>query len=254
MPDFLHAVIGMSVAFVTIDFWQTLYDSSNGAERNKARKDVLLKAVVAEHGAPDQEAFNAAYEGLWEYFDRHWLGSQRTPTSEEMVGEVLRRLDVVLPDGSVREVVEEFEEGILRHPPSLLPNVREGLEFLAAERKLALISDTAFSPGSILRTLMEQDGIARYFDTFIFSNETGFSKPHPEAFLRALDGIGGNPDRALHIGDIERTDIRGARGAGMRAVLYRSPDHQHKYAEEITEADGTMEDWQDIAEVLEAMA
>lgn len=243
----------MSIAFVTIDFWQTLYDSSNGTGRNDARRKALLHVITEEQGPQDRAAFDAAYDGLWEYFDHHWLGAQRTPTSEEMVGEVLRRLNISLSHAAVREVVEEFEEGILRHPPSLLPNVREGLEFLATGRKLALISDTAFSPGSVLRKLMERDGIAEYFEAFIFSNETGFSKPHPEAFLRALAGIGGRPDHALHIGDIERTDIRGARGAGMRAVLYRSPDHQHKYAEDLTEADATMEDWQDIAKVLDTM-
>ena len=243
----------MSIRFITVDFWQTLYDSSNGEARNAQRKDVLMQAIAAAHGAPDSKLFEDAYAGLWDYFDTHWLGAHRTPTSEEMVGEILRRLEVPLARGEIAPVVQVFEEGILAHPPALLPGVREGLEHLAAQGRVALISDTAFSPGSVLRQLMERDGIAHYFDAFVFSDETGFSKPHPEAFERALRGIGGVAAQAIHIGDIERTDIRGAKGVGMKAILYRSGEHLHKYAEKETAADAVMEDWSRIAEVMEEL-
>lgn len=243
----------MAITHITIDFWQTLYDSSNGSERNAARRRVLREAIEAEHSSFDPESFELAYKGLWEYFDHHWLGSQRTPTSEEMVREILRRLDLEIRDASVSEVVLEFEEGILRHPPGLLPGAREGLEYLVEQGPLALISDTAFSPGSVLRRLMERDGVAQYFRSFVFSDETGVAKPNRAAFERALESIGGRAGTALHIGDIERTDIKGAKGAGMRALLYRSPDHQHKYAEDETEADAVMEAWDQIDEIFERL-
>ena len=115
---------------------------------------------------------------------------------------------------------------------------------------LAIISDTAFSPGSVLKQLMERDGIARYFDHYIFSDETGVAKPHPDAFHKALDGLGGTPEKGVHIGDIERTDILGAKGVGMEAILYRTPDRQHKYAEETTVADYILEEWGEIEGVI----
>jgi len=244
----------MAITHITIDFWQTLYDSSNGPERNAARRSVLRAVLETEHGPIDTDAFEAAYKGLWEYFDHHWLGSQRTPTSEEMVREILRRLGVALPKSAVREVAREFEEGILRHPPSLLPDALEGVRFLASRGPLALISDTAFSPGTVLRRLMERDGLGRYFQTFVFSDETGVAKPHPAAFFKALEGIGGTADRSLHIGDIERTDVKGAKGIGMKALLYRSAGHQHKYAEEETEADAIMEAWSEIEVAFERLS
>lgn len=243
----------MSIAFITIDFWQTLYDSSNGEARNAQRKGTLIEAITAAHGSPDIDACDTAYTGLWEYFDKHWLGGRRTPTSEEMVREALRSLGLSLTEESIVSVVKVFEEGILHHPPSLFPGVREALEHLASIGRLALISDTAFSPGAVLRRLMERDGIAHYFDAFVFSDETGIAKPHPEAFRRALDGIGGVADRAVHIGDIERTDIRGAKEAGMKAILYRSPEHLSKYAEQETQADVVMEEWREIGNVIEKL-
>ena len=241
----------MPFTTITIDFWQTLYDSANGPERNAQRKATLLRAIEQEHQLPNLVLFEKAYAGLWEYFDQHWLGKQRTPTSEEMVAEILRQLQISLSEERIESVVKVFEQGILDHSPGLLPGVQEGLHHLASFAPLALISDTAFSPGSVLRQLMERDNIAQYFQEFVFSDETGVAKPHPEAFLRALEPLGSLPETALHIGDIERTDIPGAKGVGMRAILYRSSEHLAKYAEEETSADGIMEDWSEVENVLE---
>ena len=234
---------------VTIDFWQTLYDSSGGEERNAERRSAMYEAICAENPAPDPDLFEKVYLGLWDYFDTHWFGSQRTPTSEEMVSEVLGALGARLSAPGTAEVVRVFEEGILNHPPQLLPGVREGLAFLSAHAPLSLISDTAFSPGRILRRLMERDGILDHFSNLIFSDETGVAKPHPEAFRRAIEPLGGRPDDAVHIGDIERTDIAGAKGIGMRAILYRSAEHLSRYAENVTSADEVMTTWRAVGEL-----
>jgi FMN phosphatase YigB (HAD superfamily) len=50
--------------------------------------------------------------------------------------------------------------------------------------------------------------------------EGGMSKPDPRVFALVLDRLGARPDEAAHVGDIARTDIAGARRAGMRAVHF----------------------------------
>jgi putative hydrolase of the HAD superfamily len=244
----------MPINVVTIDFWNTLFDSANGIPRNQARRDALLAAIRdAGHQCAD-ERFDAAYKGIWEYFDHHWLNNHRTPTSAEMVDEICRQLAVEIPSEKAAEVADLFSRGVLDHPPGLLPGAREGLEYLAGEAKLALISDTAFSPGAVLRELMESLGIGGYFSAYIFSDETGVAKPHPEAFRRALEPFGATPAEAFHIGDIERTDIRGAKEAGMKAVLYRGDEHKSKYAEDETAADAVMEHWSEIAAIYSRLS
>ncbi len=42
--------------------------------------------------------------------------------------------------------------------------------------------------------------------------------PARRSFRAALDALGVAPHEALHVGDIERTDVAGALGVGMRAV------------------------------------
>jgi HAD superfamily hydrolase (TIGR01509 family) len=240
------------ISVLTIDFWNTLFDSTNGEPRNAARRNALLEAIrVAGHECADNR-FDEVYRSIWTYFDEHWLERQRTPSSREMIDEMLRRLEFALDDESVARVAEIFSRGVLEHPPELLPGAADALDELHRRGvRLAVISDTAFSPGSVLRELMEERGIARYFDVFVFSDETGVAKPHPEAFRRALAPFGIAPANACHVGDIERTDIRGARDAGMRAMLFRGDPAPAKYAEASTLADVTITHWSQAVSALE---
>ncbi len=242
------------IKVVTIDFWNTLFDSANGVPRNAARRDALLQAIRDAGHVCDDEQFDNTYKGIWEYFDDHWLNRHRTPTSAEMVGEICRRLAMQIDEASAERVADIFSRGVLDHPPGLLPGAREGLEHLASRASLALISDTAFSPGAVLRELMERSGVAHYFGAYVFSDETGFAKPHPEAFSRALEPFDARPDQAFHIGDIERTDIKGAHGAGMKAVLYNGDEQKSKYAEEVTNAEAVMHHWNEIEGVFERLS
>ena len=97
---------------------------------------------------------------------------------------------------------------------------------------------------------MDSVGIGTHFSTFVFSDETGVAKPDPVAFERALAGVGADAAGAVHIGDIERTDIQGARAHGMRAVLYRNDEHRHQLAEDGTDADATIAHWDELDAVL----
>ena len=48
--------------------------------------------------------------------------------------------------------------------------------------------------------------------------DVGHAKPRPEIFERAVETLGVAPSEILHIGDNERTDVRGALAAGLRAI------------------------------------
>ena len=72
---------------------------------------------------------------------------------------------------------------------------------------------------SRLRPLLDSLGLARWFDAIAVSCEEGMEKPDPRLFLRALERLGGTPDRALHVGDVPELDEAGARAAGIASVL-----------------------------------
>lgn len=70
--------------------------------------------------------------------------------------------------------------------------------------------------------MLQRDGLLDLFHARIYTSDLPFDKPHPIAFQAVLDALGiSDPSRVLFVGDRVRTDIRGARAAGMRTVLVR---------------------------------
>src|SRR5207248_360042 len=83
---------------------------------------------------------------------------------------------------------------------------------------LAVVSDTVFASGRAQDRLLEKDGARSFFAATIYSMDVGHAKPRPEIFRAAIETLGVAPEQILHIGDNERTDVRGALDAGMRAI------------------------------------
>jgi putative hydrolase of the HAD superfamily len=48
--------------------------------------------------------------------------------------------------------------------------------------------------------------------------EVGHAKPRREPFAAAVAALKCRPEEVVHVGDDERTDVRGALAAGMRAI------------------------------------
>lgn len=241
------------ISAVTIDFWNTLVDSSNGALRRKARNDAMLRVFEALHRSWDEDAVNEAFRVSYERFEQRWYGEQRTMRADESVRILWDHLNLDVPADLHDEVVHRMEWSILDGMPQLLPHAGDVLRALAAQKKIALISDTAMSPGSVLREVLVQHGVAEHFHTMVFSDETGVSKPHARAFTTALSQLGAEARSAVHIGDIERTDIAGAKASGMRAILFRGDVTGRYHGEqdaERTAADAIAHNWLEIESII----
>jgi FMN phosphatase YigB (HAD superfamily) len=65
-----------------------------------------------------------------------------------------------------------------------------------------------------LRRHLEEARLDRYFAEIVSSAEAGAAKPDPEPFRLALQRLGVEPQRALHVGDGD-TDRDGAAAAGV---------------------------------------
>lgn len=101
----------------------------------------------------------------------------------------------------------------------LVPGVRDVLEALdAAGIALGIICDVGFTPSIVLRANLERHGVLRHFSHWSFSDEVGTYKPDRRIFDHALSGLASEPGHAWHLGDLRRTDIAGAKAAGMRAA------------------------------------
>jgi putative hydrolase of the HAD superfamily len=244
----------MKSKLITIDFWNTLYNSTGGRERNAYRQKALVELLDSHAGriVMGDEIENAIAD-TWKYFEKIWKDEQRTIGAEESVDFLLTSLKAEECKPHRNNLVTSFADSVLKHPPILMDDADKVLKDLSSEYKLSIISDTGFSPGTVLLELMERDGIAQYFDHFSFSDETGYSKPHPEAFKKAVEPTGLAYGESTHIGDIEHTDIKGAKELGMNAIRFTGnlTDFATFRHSAQTIADHEVKTWREVAKVME---
>ena len=247
----------MSIEAISLDFWNTLFVESPGAfvfyaaRRQQLLSDALREAdAVRECGSfTDDQIANACRAEA----DSHyliWRSEHRTLAARERLTRILEILDAPLPVERVDELATAYEEGILDRPPVLVDGARAALEVFAAKYKVGIISDVGFSPGRVLRRILADSGILPAFDSLVFSDEAGCSKPHLEVFKQTSMRLGAEPERMAHIGDLEHTDIVGAKAAGYRAIRFVGVTPLGHG--ETTLADRLALDWREVPEMLEA--
>jgi FMN phosphatase YigB (HAD superfamily) len=205
---------------VTFDFWSTLFVDTRGREREELRAAVLSDTLRAADLSVTGHALADSLRASWDHFDKVWLHEHRTPPCGELVDAILTSLCVRLPAELVAPLVDRFERLVLELPPEPMPGAVYTMPSLADRYRLAIICDTGYSPGSVLRQLLDRHDLLGYFEYAYFSNEHGISKPDTRAFIHVLEELGVRPAEAAHVGDIQRTDIAGAQAAGMSAVHF----------------------------------
>jgi putative hydrolase of the HAD superfamily len=83
-----------------------------------------------------------------------------------------------------------------------------------------------------LRQIVAGLGLDEVVDFISCSAETGFEKPHAQAFASVLDSL--RPTEAWMVGDNVVADVLGAEAVGIPAVLVRRPDPRAaRYAESL---------------------
>ena len=110
-----------------------------------------------------------------------------------------------------------------------------------------LVCDTGFTPGRSVRRLLESAGLLELLEVQVFSDEVGVPKPDPRTFLAALEPLGVAPQKALHVGDLRRTDVAGAREFGMGTVRIAA---HHDDKSELPEADAVAESYAEVRKLL----
>jgi putative hydrolase of the HAD superfamily len=95
----------------------------------------------------------------------------------------------------------------------VLPRVPEALATLRARGvTLAVVANWDFG----LHDHLARHGLRHWFDAVVTSGDVGVRKPDPAPFRAALELLGIEPARAVHVGDHPAHDEVGARAAGMQ--------------------------------------
>ncbi len=219
---------------ITFDLWNTLFEDKHF---NTPRIQAATEAL-RYHGTPrNPEEVKEAYISAARAYRRMWEEDQRHMTVERRIRHMLQRLNTEPKGGLIQEIIVRFEDCFLDDPPTLKEGVEETLDALTGRYRLGIISDTGVTPGTLIREHLDQRGLLHHFASAVFSDETGYCKPHPNQFRRALRELDAEPHEAIHVGDLIRTDIAGAQAIGMKAVWVQT---EGKTAPEHTQPDHTI--------------
>jgi putative hydrolase of the HAD superfamily len=183
----------------------TAYSSIAAAHGVEVPAQEIETAFVASFGRrpplcfPDQPA--AALPTL----ERKWW--------KELVLEVFGKAKFADFDAYFDELFDYFADPLSWE---LFPDVMSAVELLCDRGiRMGVISNF----DGRLTGICEGLGLTPYLDAIVMSARVGYAKPDPGIFRVALEVMGAIPAEALHVGNSEEEDVRGAQGAGLRALL-----------------------------------
>jgi phosphoglycolate phosphatase len=146
---------------------------------------------------------------------RQWVGNGadnlvRRALADDMAGDVPAALVA-----RARPLFDAYYHAHLCVHSRLYPGVSDGLQALAAaDWRLACITN---KPTEFARPLVEQLGLAVFFEQLLGGECAPNKKPAPDALLLTAERLGVDIRRVLMVGD-SRNDVLAARNAGCPVV------------------------------------
>lgn len=221
---------------MTFDLWETLLLERDGAslQRNLIRCSNLSR-VLMEFGAHiSTEQLLSTMKTMSSWLVGVWK-TDKEVTHLDQIRFIIEKASsgsVVLNEDRLEKLSSAYVSPILELPPYLNPEASVLLQWLKDHQKgIGLICNVGMTPGFALRRFLRKEGVEKYFDVMIFSDEVAVRKPNPRMFHLAAQRLKVKPCEAVHIGDNLESDVWGARNAGFKAIHFSTDIGRDRIAE-----------------------
>jgi putative hydrolase of the HAD superfamily len=196
------------VTAVLLDALGTLVELQPPAPRLRARLAEAGVAVSEERAAAGMRA-EIAY-----YLAHHLDGSDRESLEDLRDRCAAVVMEALAVDGLDHATARRALMGALEFRPyrDVIPALRE---MRADGHRLVVVSNWDCA----LPDWLGPPGLLGVVDGVVTSAEVGVAKPDARVFRRGLEIAGAEAAQAVHVGDSLDNDVKGARAAGIRAVL-----------------------------------
>jgi putative hydrolase of the HAD superfamily len=209
---------------ITVDFWGTLiHDQPRADDHYRERRLADFAAILGKAGirvAP--RSLSRGYDVSGRELSWVWSQNRDVPVLRHVTSLLEGAeagLSARLSRAVVDELIEAYGRPALLAPPRPAPGAAEALAALRERGlRLAVVSNTMRTPGAVLRTLLDRQGLLAPFEHLTFSDEVGVRKPGAQIFHLTLAKLGVEAAEAVHVGDDAVLDVLGARSAGLRVV------------------------------------
>lgn len=214
---------------VAFDLWETLITDTPANSRAQERlRTSRMEEILRGRGyGAVAERIEHAYRALWHRCqDLYWSLNRDIPCRRQ-IEHFLEELELdpkTFDEATLAELEHAYAHAALEVLPDAVEGAAETLATLKARGfGVGLISNTGRTPGSVLRSILGELGLARSIDVMVFSNEHGETKPQPSIFEELRRGLNVRYDEMVFVGDNLYVDVHGAQSCGMRAVHFDPP-------------------------------
>ena len=239
----------MAIKGILFDLYGTLIDIET---------DESLEEIY--RGIAHYLTYQGVYVHRWEVRDRYYRIMKQ---QKEMCGEECPEIDVeaiwntFLQQEGIKAAparrrlaltLAHIYRGISRKRLQLYPGVKEVLDTLRPNYRMALVSDA--QPCYALPE-MKATGLDGYFDPVIISADYGFRKPDRRLNEKALDLMKLTPTEVISVGNDMYRDIYGAARLGIKTIFVDS-NQGDKYHENVT-PDYTAHRFEEVLKAVAAL-
>jgi putative hydrolase of the HAD superfamily len=201
---------------VFFDLYQTLvgYDPPREEWESRALDSLGIKAPA--------KAFTRAFNLADEYF---YTENAIKPLSKRHADEVAavyaKHQSIVLKEGGIQPTPDLVRAMLVRFRDAKLKQVLfdDVIPAMSELKSRDMILGVISNVDKDIKPLMDELGVSRFLTTAVTSQETGFTKPHPEIFLEALRRVELAASNVIFVGDQYQIDVLGSSAVGMKAVL-----------------------------------
>ncbi|MCK5711257.1 MAG: HAD family hydrolase [Hyphomicrobiaceae bacterium] len=195
---------------ILFDFGQTLVDSADGFRT--AEKEAQQKLHAALSRVPWGD-FIERYRRIRKAFH------DRSEFSRVAIWQAVFDALGQEGEGAALERWEEEYWATVNRRTVLFPEATEVLAKLAADYRLALVTNTQGQVKSEAHRLSEFPVLERSFETIVVAGARGIApKPDPQPFRLCLARLDLSAAEAVFVGDDYRIDVCGAIDVGMRSI------------------------------------
>ncbi|HVS33729.1 MAG TPA: HAD family hydrolase [Thermoanaerobaculia bacterium] len=217
------------VRAIGFDLWETLItDTPDMSKAQQRLRLVRMEEILVRHGHGALAGrLEHAHREVWHRcHDLYWSRDEDIPCRRQ-IEHLLEELGLdprSLSESALSALEDAYATAAVEIPPAVVDGAAGALAALK-DRGLGigLVSNTGRTPGSALREILAQAGLAQFIDVMVFSNEHGVCKPQTSIFDELRRGLGTSFSEMLFVGDNTYVDVYGAQRAGMRAIHFDPP-------------------------------
>ena len=191
-----------------------LFDADGTLYDFKATEERALSSLFSDLSIPYDDEYIGLYHqansGCWREYEEGILSMDR------LRSERFRRFFSMI--GRTDDPERAGEDYVLRlgNAGIMLPGAIDFIESIHGRFPMYIITN-GIADTQHMR--FRGTDTEKYFDGIFISEELGVQKPDPGFFRKVLEDIGTDKERAIVIGDSERSDIQGARNAGIESIF-----------------------------------